>query len=706
MRRVKRYASPDVIVLLTYSLLTILFTFPLAFRIGSALPGIAPDTYQYIWNLEWVRRALLDLGTNPFFTREIYYPTGVSLYFHTLILGSDLLTLPLQLALGNATAYMLATLAMFVLSGYGGYLLAYDLVRRRGVAFFAGLALTFSPYHMSHLLYSHFNLMPLQWLALFILAAKKMFDRPGYKFMLLTLVLMLWTSLTDWYYALYELLFLAIYTLYRLWRGRSWRVLILVGSIGLLYVIALSPLLLPMIGEAGVSAASFRGPEEADRFSADLLSYFVPSAFHPVWGSAVAELAAKFHGGAAERTLFLGYTVLALLLVALFSARKHKRELFFWFLAGLAFMLLSLGPHLHIAGASRPGDRIIDLPYELILQVPGLSAFFAIARSISRYGIMAMLCFTLLAAFGLKELLDRLPPRGRAVGLAFACAAVAFEFLAVPVPTTAVPPPPSLDVLEAAQGDFATLDLPLSFPSGGEAMYYWTFTHKPTMNGYHSRLLPFPIFVGVPSLRTVLRPTGARDILTGPQPSAAQVLNFFDVRYIVLHKRPDAADAVEGAAEWISSNFPGLAPLADDQTLRIYAVPAARPVPNVISLEWSGGEPEDFGGGHIWRWMDNDAKATIYSARGGPAVLHFQARSLVDPRHLQVILNGSEVFDGPVPSDDIVKFQIPNLPLRAGENQLLWHSVEPPAQPSALGLNDDPRFLSIAFSQLRLDISR
>ena len=42
------------------------------------------DCFQFTWNLWWVRTALLDLHTNPFFTHYLFYPQGVSLLFHTL----------------------------------------------------------------------------------------------------------------------------------------------------------------------------------------------------------------------------------------------------------------------------------------------------------------------------------------------------------------------------------------------------------------------------------------------------------------------------------------------------------------------------------------------------------------------------------------------------------------------------------------------
>src|SRR5262249_58028757 len=37
------------------------------------------DAYQFVWNLWWVRTSLVDLHTNPLFTRLLFYPDGISL---------------------------------------------------------------------------------------------------------------------------------------------------------------------------------------------------------------------------------------------------------------------------------------------------------------------------------------------------------------------------------------------------------------------------------------------------------------------------------------------------------------------------------------------------------------------------------------------------------------------------------------------------
>ena len=115
---------PHLKILLAYCILTLVFTYPLAFNFTTAIPGDGYDGWQNYWNLWWVRHALLDLNTSPFFTYDLFHPTGTSLYFHTLNIFNGWWTLPLQ-AWGNlAFTYNSVVIFSFVCSAYGAYLLA------------------------------------------------------------------------------------------------------------------------------------------------------------------------------------------------------------------------------------------------------------------------------------------------------------------------------------------------------------------------------------------------------------------------------------------------------------------------------------------------------------------------------------------------------------------------------------------------------
>lgn len=699
----RKLFTSDLGVILAYSLLTFVFTYPLVFHIGDALPGLPPDTDVYIWNLEWVRRAIFDLGISPFYTSAMYYPSGVSLYLQPLILGSDLLGLPLQFAFGSLAAYMCTLLAMFVLSGYAGYLLALELTHNRAAAFFAGFVLTLSPYHLAHLFYSHFDLMPLQWLPLFALALKKLFDHPSPKHLVLAIIFLFWASITDWYYALYALIFFGLYLLYRLIRDRRWQPLRDGLILGAASLAALGPLLVPMLNESSAYPVSFRGAEESSKFSADLLGFVVPSTYHPIWGAGVAPLATRFLGGPAERTLFLGYAPLALVLLALYFRRG--RELYFWLFAGLVFTMLALGPVLHIAGQTQlgPSGAQIPLPYAFLFQIPLVSNVFAVARSTGRFGLMVTLACAIVAAFGLKGLMLRLPPRAALSAALAACALAGVEFITVPVTITPAQAPPPIYQWAADRQDFATLDVPADYKTGAEAMYFWTIDGKPTMNGYHARLLPVPLLDGVPSMRTLLELPVQEDILILPNPTPAQLLNFFGVRYIVLHKQTAPYDLTGMTEDWIQSNFGKPRPIWEDAQIAVYPVLAASPSASLVAAFAQGwDDAERFADGTVWRWMQNDAHILIYSRQPEMVSLQVDGVSFAKPRRARFLLNGARVYGASIPWDNIKPIEVAKLGLRAGVNDLVIRSLDPPDSPAALGMSEDQRYFTFAFSKLSI----
>ena len=116
-------------VALAYCLLTLVMTWPLAINLASAIPGDGFDGWQNYWNLWWLKTALIDRVSNPFFTDILYYPTGVGLHFHTLNPLNGLLSMPVQASFGLIAAYNSVVLVSWTLSGYGTFLLCLWLLR-------------------------------------------------------------------------------------------------------------------------------------------------------------------------------------------------------------------------------------------------------------------------------------------------------------------------------------------------------------------------------------------------------------------------------------------------------------------------------------------------------------------------------------------------------------------------------------------------
>ena len=154
-----------------YLLLTLGLTYPLVTQFGRAIPGDGFDGWQNYWNLWWIKTAVLEQHTHPWFTHLLYYPTGVGLLFHTLNAFNGFITLPIQLAFGLLPAYNTAVLFSFTLGGLGAYLLARYILGPGSshlAAFAAGVIFTFSPFHIAHLL-GHMQVISLEWIPFYAL---------------------------------------------------------------------------------------------------------------------------------------------------------------------------------------------------------------------------------------------------------------------------------------------------------------------------------------------------------------------------------------------------------------------------------------------------------------------------------------------------------------------------------------------------------
>lgn len=568
--------------MLGYGLLTVVLTYPVAFRLTTQVPG-GGDAWQNVWNLWWVKQALLVLHTNPWHTDLLYYPEGVNLYFHTLVFSAGLVGIPLQLLGFNLVAtYNTLMLLTFVLAGYSMYLLCMYLTRHRWASFIGGLVFAFSPYHFAHM-FGHLNLVSVQWMPFYVLALLKAFEpastppvrdaaagpesmplngratplrrrlNSSLKWAVAAGALLALNAYTDWLYAIFLLLFTGTFVAWRLMLPSERRSLgggphawleacKRLAALGLAFVALSAPIFFPTLKEATAGYAQ-QPPLETLVYSADLTSAFTPSELHPMWGASIKEqlnqtgpyLPIK---NPSERVLFLGYATL--LLAALGTWRLRRlRQVRFWAFAAVATWVLSLGPILQYMGQTRFTlfDTTIPLPYLLLYQLP----LFNIMRTPARLTVLTMLALAVLVAFALASLIGSRtpsPPKlftGRSVvwGVVLPIL-ILFECLSTPFPT--VPPGwgvPIYSKIAAEPGRFALVELPIRPFS--DYMAYQTVHGKPIVGGYISRQPPYPTLQQVPALHYLLDATPLDD------PVKAQVsggqgmaqLKEFGVKYVI-----------------------------------------------------------------------------------------------------------------------------------------------------------------------------
>lgn len=523
-------AWPHALVLLLYTVLTLYFLQPLLGKFFSDVP-FGGDSWIFYWDLWWVKKALTELFTNPFFTNYVNYPGGASLNFHTLAFLDGVMAIPLQwLGMSLAGAYNTLVLLGFIFSAYGMWLLADYVVKNKWAAFIAGLIFGFSPFHFAHL-NGQLNFVTIQWMPFYLLFMLKVADRwqvplkQGWKNILIAAVFLALNALTEWTLAAFLGLLTVFYLLYRLYRERNdWKNVLRGPVLRLALVLVVfgvitSPVLLPMLAEARSNKNLVFNPDETIYYSADLLSFVTPYEYHPILGNWAKTTAEKFSGNAAERTTYLGFVGLALAVVALglrFFYRKRPpsvdtmRGVGFWFLSAISAVILALGPLLVIGGRNffTVFKLNILLPYGLFYYLP----FFSIMRTPARFGLVAILALAIVAAFGFKGLVGLLEPRlekrGNPLKLGVTLALtgvvsllILFEF--APYVTTATPvvPPIYNVVRQDTNQNHVVLELP--YRPASHFYIAQVAYNKPMIGGYLARQVDNPLVDQNPALKTL-----------------------------------------------------------------------------------------------------------------------------------------------------------------------------------------------------------
>jgi hypothetical protein len=581
-----------LLVVLGYAALTFVLTLPIGLRLSSEVPG-GGDAWQHIWNLWWVKEALLTFHTNPYHTDLLFYPEGANLYFHTLVLTAGLMGIPLQLlGLDLITTYNVILLLSFVVGGYGAYLLCRYLTRNGWASFVGGMVFAFAPYHMAHL-FGHMNLASLQWMPFYVLLLLKAADAPGggprdmRRGMLYAVgagALLALNAYTEWLYAIFLVMLTVLLVAWRVllpserraarevglrWTESTARLALLVGT----FVLLTAPVLFPMLDEARKGYAQ-QPPQEVLFYSADLVSAFLPSELHPVWGNAVERAVQQIPPylplkNPSERVLTLGFVALALAAFAVWRFRR-ERYVCFWAFTGALMWLLTLGPVLQVLGRTEftAFGVSVPLPYLLLYRLPLIS----IMRTPARLTVLVMLALAVLAAFALAALMawaakrDVTSRRGTPVLLGVVALGVplliGFEYLAAPFPT--VPPGWNVPVYQRiAQepGRFAVLELPLRPFS--DYMAYQTIHGKPLVGGYLSRQPPYRLPDENPAVHYLLDTTPVDDSVAAQVAGGMgeQSLRDANVKYVIIRWwafTPEQRQAMEAKLNTLFARPPDL----------------------------------------------------------------------------------------------------------------------------------------------------
>jgi hypothetical protein len=505
------------IVLISYALLCLPFTYPIPLKLDQVVLGWPGDNLEYVWKMWWFKHALIDERVTPYFNPDVYVPFGLNMAYAEMTPAHTVLGLPLTVLFGETASYNLAILLSFVLSGLGTCLLVEQITGSLLAGVISGTAFAFCPYRIVHLP-GHLPLMGTQWLPFTLYWLERLRGEPKARYALGAGICFALFSLSSWYYAAFGIIVLGLYVplRFRPWKrwascGKTWRNLAIFFFVTTALLV---PFVLPYL-RSYQDGALRHAVAATDYWSADPTDFVVPNLQHPLWGAWLRERMPFQARAGVEKTLYLGLVTTGLACIGIASQRKSQIW-WPWLSVCLVSILLALGPTLHWRGESLG----IPMPAWLLHRfVPPYSSI----RAWSRFGMVAILALSVLSGLGARWILDRIGRRDRRLAVAqILVLLVLVDFAALPPGTTRTVGRAVDDWLAEQPDEFTIIEFPLERSTNGAQMFYTIVHRKRIAHGYGT-FVPPEFQALMPRLSTF------------PSADSLEILEGWDVQYVLVN---------------------------------------------------------------------------------------------------------------------------------------------------------------------------
>lgn len=460
-------------VLLSYLLLAVVATHPLAFKAEDHLFGRATPALN-VWAMAWVNHQIIH-DPLKLFDANAFYPYKRTLAFSEHLFVPSLLAGPWIALTGNPVlAHNAVALLSLALAGLGMFCLCRELTGSAAASYVAGLLYAFHTWNINELI--RVQIVSNQWFPFVVWSLMRFYREPSFKRACAVGVMCALQSLSCMYWALY-LPFVVASTLVALQFAKPLRCRQL-SSLAVCLVAALAltaTFALPYVmnsRELGFNRV-LPNPVPVDRY----MDVLPGNLLHADWLGT-----ARPNENAAH---FLGFSVLVLALigglrrVSRFARWRSLRWLFLFFI--VSGFLLSLGPEI------RAGDRaLMPGPYKLLYDS---APPFRNVRYPERFAVILVLGLAPFVAMGVERLLGR----SRRYAVAACLGAVVFiEHLSIPLDLVHQPTGariPSVYRFMAGRPDVQVVaEVPttrfLGDRADADVMYFSTVHWKRTIQGF------------------------------------------------------------------------------------------------------------------------------------------------------------------------------------------------------------------------------
>lgn len=696
-------------VLILYSGLTLIMTYPLVLNLRTHVPG-GGDVWQNIWLLWHTKFALFDPVESLYYTNYLFYPTGTPLI--PMSLYNQLLSVPLQYVFSLSLTYNILFLSSFVLAGTTSFYLIKYFTNNNYAAFLGGLVYAFAPNTLAHAL-GHMEAITTGWIPLYVLFLfKLMEEKNGIKeetksAFLASLGLIL-VAASDLVYMMFTIIFTGFFIVYWIFKKKS---LIFLKSrkfiiFYVFFLIGILPFTLPLI-QVALSGQNFLKPQigESVIYSADIVGFFIPAAYHSFFGSYTAPYVNQFTGNPAENTTFLGYTVIILIIYAFIKLKEQNIN--FWKTSFIFTFLLSLGPVLHIMGKYLFNGIPVPMPYSILyFTIP----FLQNARTIVRIDVLVMLSAAILVGYAISHIIVSLNDNKKKITIIAFSLIILFEFMVIPFPLSKIDEPEFYTNLSKDKTENITLvEVPglWNYEYGIKTMYYQTIHGKKITSGALARVPPYVYRFAqtTPAILELNFDQGKliKDIIIQNEIERAQAvqdtLEHYDIKYIILSVDYLPENQLKNATSILKEI--GAKKTIQTEHQIVYEISSIRQTSYAkIEKGWY-----DLG---IWndfpvRWMENDATLLLYSNKSRTGNISFEALSFYRPRTLEIYSNNYLVGQVRFSHVDFNMTKVPII-LKEGNNLIRFHVPEGCEKPGdkLMLKNKDERCLSLAIRNVTI----
>ncbi len=696
--------------LVCYTLLAIVSTYPLILYMDRQIIANEPgsvDGYLGIWNVWWTAQAL-QTRQSPFVTPLLFYPDGLDLFWQTLSLPQGLLAFPITVMAGPLVAYNVLILTGFLLGGYTAFLFVRYVVGSNAAALVSGAVYSLAPFHLQKVVDAQLEVASIQWVPLYLLALHILLERRRWQWALLAGLLLVWVGLGSSYYALFCLFYTGLAA--ATWAlnlppaenteqttappapgAASWltrrvslRTFIWGMTPALIWMLLMLPFLVSLLQTGDKYLGEARNFNA--RSSADVISFWLPSPLHPLWGGAIERFYYSLHHDAMLWNVSFGLVAIALAAIGIATTWRTNWR---WLVVLGATMILAMGEDLRVFGV----ETGIPLPYRLLAGLPGIRA----SHRPNHIVLLSILLVALLAAYGAMALFQRWPRQQSGLTGALILAVLLVDGWAVPMPMFSRSIPPGYAHLPEPDGGLLPIPIHLNL-SRSENLWYQTVHHWPIIGGFIGREPPYPTGRYTPGVRELRYGRRDQDDILNPgwPELAREALAANRIRYVLYH--PDTMGSSLPTMRVLMDEL-GFEPIYADDRLEIYPVPeVAHPRPLVYLGDGWGSVEQD--AAQRWRWMGQQAELRLINPFDEPRVghLHLHMESFERSRPLTLYMNGT--LFGTIEVSRAAMRRVITLMLDPG-TQVLTLEAPIDAAPGRQGRAISIAFMGIALHQER-----